>query len=773
MMLRLRHPISLLIIFLLVMFGVLRSTSSPSPVGADAPDVVFSAFRAEAILRDLLQENVPHVSGSPHNTVVRNRVVAQLEAAGYEPQFQKRYHCNPMFGSCSPVENIIAVKPGSDDKYAVMLTAHYDSGWAGPGAADDGAGTSAILEIARMAADFPPFRNDIVFLISDSEENGLIGADAFAEHHPLFEKIKAVINLEARGVAGPSAMFETGEGNRSIIRMFSKNVDRPMGNSLAYEMYKRMPNDTDYSVYKRKGVMGLNFAMVQGVAVYHSAIDDPDHLDLGSLQHHGDNAWGMMKALGERDLDTITSREDAGYIDIFSNRLVHYPVSIVGGLALLLGVWVMLAIGLAFRKEFRFRQLRWGLLAVPYLLIVIVAGAWLLSWPLGHWPDMHPLEHPYPWPGRLALFLMICLAGYSTLKLFSGRVSACSWMIIAWALIFVLGMQLGRRLPSASHIALLPLALFALGSVIDLVRKKSPAPLLVASVLGFATTAFISLYHFFMLDVVMNFDKSHLKVISFWLVVLTVMPMLLAFVKKIELTWQPAKWLLVAILAACVVHWFMPGFTADRPRDMALMYSEVEGQDKGYVVLESLYKRHDKKYADGHAFEMTELNSGRLGTVERPAREVAQLNLPGIELTTRESSKTDDGWLREFEVILPEKSRVLQLAIPEEMGLAKAWVNGELAFDGSQEPRGTPPVDRLQLIYPGEGPLKVELLSASTGAFTLSAVTWHDLPSVLIAPFMGNWPDEAQPLYYGPRAEKIQEFDFPAIEATTQPPSAP
>ncbi len=81
-----------------------------------------------------------------------------------------------MFGTCSPVENVIAVKPGAVGKHAILLTAHYDSAWAGPGAADDGAGVAAILEIARMAADFPAFDNDVIFLFSDSEENGLIGA---------------------------------------------------------------------------------------------------------------------------------------------------------------------------------------------------------------------------------------------------------------------------------------------------------------------------------------------------------------------------------------------------------------------------------------------------------------------------------------------------------------------------------------------------------------------------------------------------------------------
>ncbi len=47
----------------------------------------------------------------------------------------------------------------------------------------------------------------------------------------------------------------------------------------------------------------------------------------------------------------------------------------------------------------------------------------------------------------------------------------------------------------------------------------------------------------------------------------------------------------------------------------------------------------------------------------------------------------------------------------------------------------------------------------------MAAVTWHELPGVLVAPFMGNWPDDARPFLYGPRAEKIQEFEFGAAES--------
>jgi len=175
-MLMLRHPIALLLVTVAVLLGVLRSYSVPAPVDAGAPDVVFSAYRAEAILRDLLSEKVPHVAGSAANRAVRDRIVAQLEAAGYRPQIQSRFHCSPRYGSCSPVDNIIAVKSGSVGRYATLLTAHYDSTWGGPGAADDGAGVAALLEIARMAADFPAFDNDVIFLVSDSEETGLVGA---------------------------------------------------------------------------------------------------------------------------------------------------------------------------------------------------------------------------------------------------------------------------------------------------------------------------------------------------------------------------------------------------------------------------------------------------------------------------------------------------------------------------------------------------------------------------------------------------------------------
>ena len=121
--------------------------------------------------------------------------------------------------------------------------------------------------------------------------------------------------------------------------------------------------------------------------------------------------------------------------------------------------------------------------------------------------------------------------------------------------------------------------------------------------------------------------------------------MLLAFVRGRELSWQPARWLLVAILLACLVNLSLPGFLPDRPRGMTLMYSEVEGSETGYVVLESLFTSHDEDYASGHGFKPVELDSGWLqrSLNARPGP-CSALNLPGVEVKTH-SVRHEGGWM--------------------------------------------------------------------------------------------------------------------------------
>ena len=146
-----------------------------------------------------------------------------------------------------------------------MLAAHYDSVLAGPGVSDDGIGVATVLEIARAVKSQPVPRHSIVFLIDDGEEAGLLGARAFVDSDPWAKNIGAAVNLEARGTSGPSLMFETGAANAWAVRLYASSVKSPLTSSIFYTLYKRLPNDTDFTVFKAAGYEGMNFAFIGDV----------------------------------------------------------------------------------------------------------------------------------------------------------------------------------------------------------------------------------------------------------------------------------------------------------------------------------------------------------------------------------------------------------------------------------------------------------------------------------------------------------------------------
>src|SRR4029077_6914987 len=113
----------------------------------------------------------------------------------------------------------------------------------------------------------------IVLLIDEGEEAGLLGARLFVEEFPAAHAIRAVVNLDARGDSGASLMFETGAATDWSMRLFAHAVSRPTSNSLYYFIYKLLPNDTDFTVFKAAGYEGLNFALIGDVERYHTPQD--------------------------------------------------------------------------------------------------------------------------------------------------------------------------------------------------------------------------------------------------------------------------------------------------------------------------------------------------------------------------------------------------------------------------------------------------------------------------------------------------------------------
>jgi hypothetical protein len=359
------------------------SLRTPAPAPASTPAVAFSADRAMADVRQIAR--APHPLGSPEHARVRAYLSARMTQLGLSPQVQtgalspaalkrlERWNIDPAAAN-HQVANLVGVLPGLDRSLPpILLMAHYDSVPGSPGAADDAAGVAAILESVRAVQARGPAPRDLVVLFTDAEELNLDGARVFFSEHPLRDRIGAVINLEARGGGGRAVMFETGEGDAETVARFADAAARapggPSSSSLAVFVYELMPNGTDFTIAKDRGVGGLNLAFIGRPAQYHAASSTPDALEPGSLQHIGGLALESADAwLRAPDLPRET--QDAVYSDILGKLTIrHAPAA----------GWVLLALTAVLGGFAAWAARRRAGLTLPDVGRGMLDGLWLIA----------------------------------------------------------------------------------------------------------------------------------------------------------------------------------------------------------------------------------------------------------------------------------------------------------------------------------------------------------------------------------------------------------
>jgi len=439
----------------LLALGLLLAVVQSGPPAAkpkDAPPAEFSAGRAREVLRDLLADGAPHPVGSPANAQVRERILAQLRQLGYAPEVQEGFACAAN-GSCARVENVLARLAGGEPGKSVLLSAHYDSVPAGPGASDDLAGVAAVLEVARALKAAPPLRHGVLLLIDDGEEAGLLGAHAFTERSPTMREVGAVVNLEARGTTGPSLMFETSGSDVWTVSQFAARAPRPFTSSLFPTVYQYLPNDTDLTLFKALGVPGLNFAFIGDPSRYHTPRDNFANASPGSLQHHGDNALAAVRGLANGDLERPPQGR-AVFFDLFHLTVVRWPAGLSPLLGILALVLVLAAVVLARRRGLTWGSLLLGLLITPAaLLLTLVAAFGLQALLAGAFPSPWVAQ---PWPAMAAFWLASFAVTVWTAVLLTRRGGFAGVWAGIWILWSLLGILLGLLLPGVSYLFIAP-----------------------------------------------------------------------------------------------------------------------------------------------------------------------------------------------------------------------------------------------------------------------------------------------------------------------------
>jgi peptidase M28-like protein len=441
-----RRVQAVLLPLLIVFVVVLWRAQGPEPKSDSAPSREFSAARAMKVLEANLAEGVPHPIASPANVRVRERIEARFRALGYETTIQRRFACNA-HAVCATVENVLARVPRSSGP-TVLLSAHYDSVSAGPGASDDGMGVAALLEVAR-AIRGERFSNAVAFLVDDGEEAGLLGAEGFVADAELSRDVRVVINVDNRGTYGVSSMFETSRGNRWLVRHLARSLEQPAASSLFYAIYNLLPNDTDVTVFKRQGTAAMNFAAVRGVQWYHTPLDDLAHANPRTLQHHGDNVLATLRAFADADLDA-RSKTDATYFDVLGFFLVWWPQEWTLWIAV-----VSLALLVVAARKTPPREMTFGVLVAFAAIVFAVVGGAALSW-LARIRSGGINFAANPWPSVAAMWLAGIAGTLLAASLFRKR-SQPRAMLLGIAIVWhTIGIALAITLGGAAFLFVVP-----------------------------------------------------------------------------------------------------------------------------------------------------------------------------------------------------------------------------------------------------------------------------------------------------------------------------
>ena len=346
-----------------VAFLAVYRLNPPDAVNEAAPAMQFSAGRAMRHLGVIAQ--TPRSVGSPGHDQARAYILEQLRGLGFDAQQQDG----------AVVSNLMARLAGTaGGGKAVVLVGHYDTVPRSPGAADDGYAVATLLETARALKAGPPLKHDVIFLFTDGEERGLLGAKAFVHGHPWGREAGLVLNFDARGDAGPFLMFQTSDPDGWLVEEFGKAAPSPVANSMMSDIYRMLPNDTDFTVFRDAGVAGLNFACIDGFHAYHTQGDDLQHSDGRTLQHAGSQALALARHFGDADVN-LNGEGRAVYFDVLRAVLVRYsqgwalPLAVVAALLFA----AVVAYGLV-KRQLTLSGVAQGLLALP----LSIAGAAVL-----------------------------------------------------------------------------------------------------------------------------------------------------------------------------------------------------------------------------------------------------------------------------------------------------------------------------------------------------------------------------------------------------------
>ena len=293
--------LAVLLLTLPLLAGCLASEptdpADAEPVPDALPEVPWDVSLGVDWWEDVATGYVKHDTYTPANADLRQHLVAQMEALGFDVEV-RTYHALPRDPAPAPeaqpfeIHAVVATKPGTElPDERIGLVSHYDTQTATVhGAYDDASGVAAEYNICKSLADVP-LRRTLACIFFDAEEQGLVASKRYVEDVVLEGDegytYEFVLGYDMTGINWPGHDWKmyvmVGENVVEWLRPFTQDI---MHNRLGYpesgvEVLDMHDRNSDERRFKEAGVPILRFAGGRHAAdypQYHMPLDTVEYV---------------------------------------------------------------------------------------------------------------------------------------------------------------------------------------------------------------------------------------------------------------------------------------------------------------------------------------------------------------------------------------------------------------------------------------------------------------------------------------------------------------
>jgi len=212
-----------------------------------------------------LIQNAASVFAGKTNEERRDALVRLLRVYGLDPAVQTFEGGNSRTGAMAGSNVVVTLGDGPRD---IVLTAHYDAvklrdGSMSQGIVDNAGSVVAMIE-AMKALKGQPTSHRLIFVLTDQEELGLIGAKAWLDAHDK-SRIHAVINADVAAY-GRTVMYGENNGAQSgfVLTALRSQCAEQGANCVAFPVYP----PSDDRVFSAAGVPVVSLGTQDAVGAH-------------------------------------------------------------------------------------------------------------------------------------------------------------------------------------------------------------------------------------------------------------------------------------------------------------------------------------------------------------------------------------------------------------------------------------------------------------------------------------------------------------------------